>query len=103
MEQFSCVAVHRDREWFQEVLPKITAFWHEVTYYRSLDPAQLFRDYNKTMPTTIDYVDEGGNDGNDAPVFLSETESDNGDMPPLAIRPKREIPENAFLPESDDE
>ena len=50
---------------------KITSFWHEVTYYRSLEPVQLFRDYNKKMPVNVDIVDEGGNDDADkiSPAF----------------------------------
>ncbi len=100
LEQFSCVAVHRDRDWFQSVLPKITSFWHEVTYYRSLDPVQLFRDYNKTMPVTVDQVDEGGDIGTEPPAYLSDTDSDGrSDVKKSA----HGISENKFLPESDDE
>ena len=104
LEQFSCVAVHRDREWFQRVLPKITSFWHEVTYYRSIDPVQLYRDYNKTMPVNVDIVDEGGNDGADPPAFLSDSDSEeNNDTTTTETRRHADPRNNVFLPDSDEE
>ena len=93
LEQFSCVAVHRDREWFHDVLPLISSFWHEVSYYRTQPKEQLYRDYNKAMPCIIDYVDENGDAGNSAPTFLTDSESDSDDVP-VEIRP-------FYLPDSD--
>jgi putative phage-type endonuclease len=34
LDTFSCVKVERDREWFQEVLPKIYKFWDKLTFYK---------------------------------------------------------------------
>lgn len=74
LEQLSCVAVHRDRDWFNHVLPLISSFWHEVSYYRTQPPEQLYRDYRKVMPCTIDCVDEDGNPGTHLANFLSDSD-----------------------------
>jgi putative phage-type endonuclease len=53
LDTFSCVKVERDKEWFQEALPKIYKFWDKLTYYK--DHHQKLLDlidekkYNKYM------------------------------------------------------
>lgn len=34
LEQWSMVEVKRDRQWFQDALPRLEAFWKDVCYYR---------------------------------------------------------------------
>ena len=33
---FSCVLIHRNRNWFKEITPKIIEFWKEIEYYKKI-------------------------------------------------------------------
>lgn len=52
LQQYSCVVVERDREWFSSVLPKIRAFWKDVLEARK-NPEKYIETKKEVKPKKI--------------------------------------------------
>lgn len=88
---YSCVKVKRDRVWFQNILPKISSFWGQVCYYKTVPIDVFYRDYNKT-PRAVKVLEDEDDDPDETREkgnvsFWSESEDD---APATAITSRRE-------------
>lgn len=73
LQQYSCVRVKRDREWFDEQLPKIREAWDLVVYHRN-NPDEL----EKLLQRALKYEDDK-NKPMDLSYCISSSSEDDSD------------------------
>ncbi len=76
LTKYSCVAVPRDRQWFDKMFPRMKSFWREVCYYRTQPKEVLYADHNKKPRFVESFEDEEQPPAPSALKFLSDSDDD---------------------------
>lgn len=113
--QYSCVVVHRDREWFDTMFPKMKAFWREVCYYRTQPAEILYRDHDRSPPFYETFFEEEDMLPEPSAVsFLAYSDDENEQhnkskpsltnrMRSLSLSKKKQVQPFKFLSDTDDD